>query len=90
MRNKLGLDLHFAVTDDVIFGVTIVELRFEDLDTLSSDLCTSQTADEFFALAAEHASANNFDPAKVAALKLKLLCHNTPKRCVLYGFLHRR
>jgi hypothetical protein len=51
------------VTDDVIFGVTIVELRFEDLYTLARDLRASQTADEFLALATEHASADDFDPA---------------------------
>jgi hypothetical protein len=63
------------VADDVIFGVTIVQLSFEDLDALPSNLRASQAPNELLALAAEHAAADDFDPAKIPALKLKLLCH---------------
>jgi hypothetical protein len=58
----LGLDAHVAVGDDMIVAVATVDLRLEDLYTLAGDLSSTKAADHFFALAAEHASGNDFDP----------------------------
>ncbi len=58
-----GLDPHVAVRDDVVLAEAVVDERLEDLDLLSRDLRATQPADELFALAAEHAAGDDFDPA---------------------------
>ena len=73
--DKLGLHLHVAVADDVIFTESAVEQRLENLDSLFCDLCPAKTADEFFALSAEHTSADHLNPSQVASLMRKLLRH---------------
>ena len=56
-------DAHVAVRDDVVLGIAIVDLRLEDLDLAAGDLGAAQPADELFALPAEHAADDHFDPA---------------------------
>jgi hypothetical protein len=53
------------VRDDVPFAVAIVDERLENLDFLACDLGPTQAPDQFFALAAEHAAGNHFNPAVV-------------------------
>jgi len=48
--------------DDVILAVTVVDERLEDLHLLFRDLRAPQPADQLFALAAEHAADDDFDP----------------------------
>ena len=45
------------------FGEPLVERRLEDLHFLAGNLGAAQPADELFALAAEHAAGNDFNPA---------------------------
>src|SRR4051812_43520144 len=59
-----GADLDFRVRDDVVVSIALVDAGLEDLDTLTRDLGAAQAADEFFALAAEHRTANHFDPSE--------------------------
>src|SRR5581483_208821 len=59
-------DPHVAVRHDVVFAVAVVDERFEDLDLLPGDLRAAQPPDELFALAAEHAAGDDFNPAAVA------------------------
>ena len=60
----LGRNPQLAVRDDVVVGVAGVDGGLEDLDTLAGDLGAAQPADELFALAAEHAADDDFDPAR--------------------------
>jgi hypothetical protein len=60
----LRSDPHLAVRGDVIVAIAVVDLRFEDLHALLGDLGTAQPADELFALPAEHAAGDHFNPAR--------------------------
>src|SRR4029078_1022791 len=60
--DALRLDLHRAVRGDVIVAVAVVELGLEDLDLALGDLGAAQAADQLFALAAEHAAGDDFNP----------------------------
>ncbi len=64
----LGRDAHVAVRHDVIFAEAVVDERLEDLDLLAGDLRAAQAADQLFALAAEHAAGDDFDPAVLRLL----------------------
>ena len=57
------LNPHFAVRDDLGLGETHVERRLEDLHALTRDLGAAEPADQLFALPAEHAAGDHFDPA---------------------------
>ena len=57
-----ALNAHLAVRDDLCLGEPVVERRLEDLHPLPRDLRATQPADELFALAAEHAAGDDFDP----------------------------
>jgi len=59
---------HLAVRDDVIVGVPGVDGRLEDLDFLASELGAAQPADQLFALPAEHAANDDFDPALIGLM----------------------
>src|SRR5262245_60171569 len=50
--------------------VALVEVRFENLNGLLRDDRATNTADELFALSAEHHPANDFDPPRVAAREI--------------------
>ena len=54
-----------AVRHDVVVGVPVVELRLEHLHLLPRDLGAAHAPDELFALAAEHAAGDDFDPTLV-------------------------
>ena len=75
LPDKLRLDLHVAVTDDMIFAVPVVQSGFEDLHTLPADLRAPKPADQFLTFSAEHTAANYFDPTQTVAAMLKLLAH---------------
>jgi hypothetical protein len=47
--------------------VTAVEDGLEDLDFLTGDLRAPEPPDELFALPAEHAAGDDFDPPRLAA-----------------------
>jgi hypothetical protein len=53
------------VTDDVRRVVAVVELRLEEDDALAGDLGAAEAADHLLALAAEHRSADDLEPAAV-------------------------
>ena len=55
-------DAHLAVRGDVVVAVAVVDLRLEDLDLLPRNLRAAQPADELFALPAEHAAGDDFNP----------------------------
>ncbi len=57
------LNPHLAVRHDFGLGEAVVERRLEDLHALAGDLRAPQPADELFALSAEHAAGDDFDPA---------------------------
>src|SRR4051812_20375321 len=61
-----GADAQLGVRDDVVLGIALVDAGFEDLDALPRNLGTTQPADEFFTLAAEHGAADYFDPSQIA------------------------
>ncbi len=65
--DALGVDTHIVVGDDVTIGIALVNRRLEDLYALPGDLGTAQAADQLFALAAEHRTADYFDPSKISA-----------------------
>ena len=52
--------------DDLVGCVSLVNLGLEDLHALAGDLGAAQAPDQFFALAAEHGSADYFNPAKIS------------------------
>lgn len=56
--------------DDLVIAVSRVEGRLKDLDPFARDHGTPQAADQFFALARKHRSADHFDPSDVAADEL--------------------
>src|SRR5262249_40558982 len=60
--HALRRDAHIAMGDDAVVAVAVVEQRLEDLDLLPGNLRPSQPANELFALAAEHAAGDDFDP----------------------------
>jgi hypothetical protein len=66
--HRLRWDPHVAVRHDVVFAVAAVDDRLEDLDLLPGDLRAAQPADQFLALAAEHAAGDDFDPTVVRFL----------------------
>ena len=59
-----GRDAQLAVRDDVVVRVAGVHGGLEDLDALAGDLGAAQPADQLFALAAEHAAHDHFDPPR--------------------------
>ena len=61
--DRPGFNAHLAVRDDVVLRVAGIDRRFEDLDFLSGDAGAAQAADQLFALAAEHAADDDFNPA---------------------------
>src|SRR6202022_823973 len=61
--NLHRLDAHLAVRDNLVGRKAIVEHRFEDLHLLPRNLRAAQAADQLFALSAEHAAGDHFDPA---------------------------
>src|SRR6266850_698311 len=79
--HELCSDFHFAMADDVVFVVTRVELRFENLHALPGNLRPAEPANQLLALAAEHAAADHFDPTEISVV-LELLAH-TVKRTVI-------
>ena len=56
-------DAHVAVRHDVIFAEAVVHQRLEGLHLLAGNLRAPQAADQLFALAAEHAAGDDFNPA---------------------------
>jgi hypothetical protein len=58
----------------MIFAVTSIQARLENLNTLPGDLSPAQSSNQFLTLAAEHAAANDFDPSDVSVL-MQLLGH---------------
>ena len=57
--DELGVDLHVTVGDDMLFAIAAVDQRFEDLDSLTGDLSSSQPSNQLFALPTEHAPGND-------------------------------
>ena len=51
-----------------LVAVAVVDVRLEDLDLALGDLRAAQPADQLFALAAEHAAGDHFDPAGPGAV----------------------
>ena len=56
------------MTDDVVLTISIIYPGFEDLNTLACNLRPPESTNQFFALSAEHASADHFNPAQIAGL----------------------
>ncbi len=56
---------HLTMRHDVVGRITRVDARLEDLDALPRDSGAAQPANELFALAAEHAADDDFDPALI-------------------------
>jgi hypothetical protein len=81
---QLRFDLHLAVADDVVLAIPVIHLGFEDLNPLSRYLRAAQTPYKFLAFSAEHAAANDFDPAQVCSLMVELLAHMRLKGRQLY------
>jgi hypothetical protein len=65
--DDFGLQPPLAVGDDLILAVARIHARLEDLHLLPRDLRSTQAADQFFALAAEHPPADHFDPSHIAS-----------------------
>src|SRR5262245_37201777 len=63
---RFGLHTQVAVGNDFVLGVARVDGRLENLYPLPRDGGASQPANQLFALAGKHGTANHFDPAKVA------------------------
>jgi len=61
--NRRGVDAAAVVRAHLIDGVTIVDGRLEHLYLLARDHRAPQPANQLFALAAEHAAADDFDAA---------------------------
>src|SRR5436309_10060259 len=61
------VDTHVVVRNDVTIGIPLVDGWLEDLHALPGDLRAAQAADQLFALAAEHRTADYFDPSKISA-----------------------
>src|SRR5262249_54034294 len=61
-----------VVGDNVIACVALVDDRLEDLHALAGDLPPPQTANQLFALAAEHRTANYLDPSQTAPHRVHL------------------
>src|SRR5712692_2937175 len=55
------------MADDVVGDVAVVDPRLEDLDLLARDLGPADSADQLFALAAEHAAGDDLHPAGAQA-----------------------
>ena len=55
--------------DDSVLCIPLIDHRLEYLNSLPADFGAAEAPDEFFALAGEHGSANDFDPADVACDK---------------------
>jgi hypothetical protein len=52
----------------VVVPVPAVDGRLEDLDFLARDLGAAQPADQLFALPAEHAANDDFDPPLIGLM----------------------
>ena len=63
VRHVLGRDALIAMRHDMVVAEAVVENRLEDLHFLPRNLDAPQPANELFALAAEHAAGDDFDPA---------------------------
>lgn len=61
-----GFEAPLIVTDDVLGGVSVVDLGFEENHRLSRNLGSSNPADELLGLSGKHASADHFDPAGIS------------------------
>lgn len=57
-----------VVRNDVLFGITHVDARFENLDPLMGELGPFQAADQLLGLARKHRPANDFDPTFPAGI----------------------
>ena len=67
LRTDADLDAAVVVRDNVVGGVALVDGRLEDLHPLARNFSAAQTANQLFTLAAEHGTANHFNPSKVSA-----------------------
>src|SRR3954462_7945609 len=63
IAHAFRLDLQVAMRNDVIVGIALIDAGLEYLYALARNLRATQTADQFFALAAEHWAGDDFDPA---------------------------
>ena len=61
--DRVGLDPHAVVADQVADSVACIAVRGEGAQLLARDLDVVQAADQLLGLAAEHAAADHFDPA---------------------------
>src|SRR5215470_13718939 len=52
--------------NNVVAGITLVDYRLEYLYALAGNLRPAQPPDQLFALAAEHGTANDFNPTQIA------------------------
>src|SRR6185503_1647816 len=66
--DALRLDAHGAVRRDVVLAVAVVDPRLEDLHLALGNLRPAQPADQFLALAAEHAPGNDLDPSAAGSM----------------------
>src|SRR5438270_10962361 len=55
-----------AMGDDVVVRIALVDAGLENLHALAGDFGTAEAANEFFAFAAEHGTADHLDPPDVA------------------------
>jgi hypothetical protein len=68
VADGLGRDPHLAVGDDMAVAEAVVHQRLEHLHPLAGNLDPPQPADELFALPAEHAAGDHFDPPVLGLL----------------------
>src|SRR5438046_5466442 len=66
ITHALRSNADVAVGDDVVLGVALVNPGLKNLYPLAGDFGAAKPANQFLALAAEHRTADHFNPANMA------------------------
>src|SRR5947209_13339078 len=61
-----GANSGVVMGNNLVRGVSLVNLRLENLDALARNLSAAQAANQLFTFAAEHRPADHFNPAKIS------------------------